>query len=89
MSLHRGILGSAVALGLLTFASASADQPPDLTKVDRRIAKEPKYTAKRPLYGLYVSDPGQRPGYGPYWTSRRRARTSTMCCTSTATRTAT
>jgi hypothetical protein len=50
----RGILGPAVALGLLSFASASADQPPDLTKVDRRIAKEPKYTGERPLYGLYV-----------------------------------
>ncbi len=53
----RGVLGVAVALGLLTHAPASAVGPPDLTKVDRRIAREPKYTAGRPLYGLYVFGP--------------------------------
>jgi hypothetical protein len=30
---------------------------PDLAKTDRRIAREPSYTAKRPLYGLYVFGP--------------------------------
>jgi hypothetical protein len=30
---------------------------PDLSKLDRRIAKEPVYKAKQPLYGLYVFGP--------------------------------
>jgi hypothetical protein len=38
--------------------AAPADEPPDLSKVDRRIAKEPKYTSKSPLYGLYAFGPG-------------------------------
>ena len=53
----RVCFGAGVVLGLLTVVSAPADQPPDLTKVDRHIVKEPKYTAKRPLYGLYVFGP--------------------------------
>src|SRR5690349_10363444 len=30
---------------------------PDLSKIDRRIANEPRYTSKEPLYGLYVLGP--------------------------------
>jgi hypothetical protein len=31
--------------------------PPDLSKIDRHIAREPKYIAEHPLYGLYVFGP--------------------------------
>jgi hypothetical protein len=53
----RGVLGAAVVLGVSALAPAGADEPPDLTKVDRRIAREPRYNAERPLYGLYVFGP--------------------------------
>jgi hypothetical protein len=54
-------LGSAtVVLGLLAPCLAEAAGPPDLAKVDRHIASEPKYTAERPLYGLYVFGPEAR-----------------------------
>ncbi len=42
------------ALGM---AAAVAGKSPDLTKIDRRIKKEPHYTSKKPLYGLYVFGP--------------------------------
>ncbi len=58
MQRPRGILNAALALGLLPVATARADPPPDLSKVDRRIVREPKYIAKDPLYGLYVFGPG-------------------------------
>jgi hypothetical protein len=32
-------------------------EPPDLSKLDRSIKKEPAYTAKQPLYGLAVFGP--------------------------------
>lgn len=34
-----------------------AAEGPDLNAIGRQIAKEPKYVAKRPLYGLYVFGP--------------------------------
>jgi hypothetical protein len=34
-----------------------AADTPDLAKIDRRIAKEPVYNSKQPLYGLYVLGP--------------------------------
>jgi hypothetical protein len=34
-----------------------AAPPPDLNKIDRRIKKEPAYTAEQPLYALYVFGP--------------------------------
>ena len=33
---------------------AAAGEAPNLAKIDRRIAKEPNYVSKQPLYGLYV-----------------------------------
>jgi hypothetical protein len=36
---------------------ASAADLPDLSKIDRHIAKEPVYRSKQPLYGLYVFGP--------------------------------
>jgi hypothetical protein len=41
-------------------AADRAASVPDLGKIDRRIAKEPAYTAKEPLYGLYVFGPEAR-----------------------------
>lgn len=49
-----------VTVGVLTIFTplpATAGDPPDLSKVDRRIAKEPAYVAGQPLYGLYVFGP--------------------------------
>ena len=42
-----------------SFQAASADQPrePDLTKIDRKIRKQPKYASKRPLYGFLAFGP--------------------------------
>jgi hypothetical protein len=48
-----------VLLTLFGALLASAAPPPDLGKVDRHIAKEPKYVAQ-PLYGLYVFGPQAR-----------------------------
>jgi hypothetical protein len=42
---------------LVTGGYATAADMPDLSKIDRRIAKEPAYKAKEPLYGLYVFGP--------------------------------
>jgi hypothetical protein len=50
-------MGAAIVVGLLIPAYVMSADLPDLTKIDRRIGKEPKYTAKRPLYGLYVFGP--------------------------------
>jgi hypothetical protein len=41
----------------VTVESALAADPPDLSKIKRRITKEPAYTAKQPLYALYVFGP--------------------------------
>jgi hypothetical protein len=57
MTRPLAILGAAVSLGFLTCASVAAAPTPDLASIDRRIAKEPDYTSKRPLYGLYVFGP--------------------------------
>ena len=43
-----------IPLMLLMSGLGQAAEPPDLSKVDRRIAKEPAYQSKQPLYGLYV-----------------------------------
>jgi hypothetical protein len=47
------------SLGILLQAcvSAAAADMPDLSKIDRRIAKEPAYKAIQPLYGIYVFGP--------------------------------
>src|SRR6478672_4587729 len=49
-------LAALVSLVLGMSHAAAADLP-DLAKIDRSIRKEPKYTAKRPLYGLAVFGP--------------------------------
>jgi hypothetical protein len=36
---------------------AAAGEAPDLSKIDRRLKKEPHYTSKKPLYGVYVFGP--------------------------------
>jgi hypothetical protein len=46
-------------LAALVLAASAAADPPDLSKVDRTIKKEPTYVAK-PLYGLYVFGPEAR-----------------------------
>jgi hypothetical protein len=46
-----------LSLLLFTAGHAAAADVPDLGKIDRRIAKEPAYKAKEPLYGLYVFGP--------------------------------
>lgn len=38
-------------------AAGRAADPPELAKIDRRIAKQPGYTSKQPLYGLVVFGP--------------------------------
>lgn len=45
------------AWALLALQPLWAGEMPDLSKIDRAIAKEPKYVAKQPLYGLYVFGP--------------------------------
>jgi hypothetical protein len=46
-----------LALLLSACGAAAADDVPDLSKVDRRIKKEPAYKCKEPLYALYVFGP--------------------------------
>jgi len=48
-------IGLCILLPIGSFLQAS--EPPDLSKIDRRIVKEPAYTSKQPLYGLYVFGP--------------------------------
>jgi hypothetical protein len=48
---------AAIVLGLLIPAYTLTAEIPDLTKINRRVVKEPKYISKRPLYGLYVFGP--------------------------------
>src|SRR5262245_12490307 len=50
-------VGAAIVLALLIPAVAGSAEGPDLSRIGRRIAREPKYTTKRPLYGLYVFGP--------------------------------
>jgi hypothetical protein len=42
---------------LLTGGYTNAANSPDLSQIERRIAKEPVYKVKQPLYGLYVFGP--------------------------------
>jgi len=57
MRLSRiGGLGALLGL-LMPILAASAGDAPDLSKIERRIAKEPAYVCKAPLYGLYVFGP--------------------------------
>jgi hypothetical protein len=49
------IIGLAVLLAATSRTVAAG--VPDLSKVDRRIVKEPVYQCKAPLYGLYVFGP--------------------------------
>jgi hypothetical protein len=49
-----------VWLAVAVAGPARAADPSDLAKIDRRIGKEPKYTAKDPLYALYVFGPEAR-----------------------------
>jgi hypothetical protein len=46
-----------IACWLLASAGVAAADLPDLGKLDRKIAKEPAYTCKKPLYGLLVFGP--------------------------------
>jgi hypothetical protein len=50
-------LAFCVAVSLATVESARAADPPDLSKIKRRVTREPAYTAKQPLYALYVFGP--------------------------------
>ena len=45
------------ACWLLTSVPGTAAELPDLGKLDRKIAKEPAYACKEPLYGLLVFGP--------------------------------
>jgi hypothetical protein len=53
------ILSFSSCLGflLVTAGYATAIEVPDLSKIDRQIAKEPTYKSNEPLYGLYVFGP--------------------------------
>ncbi len=48
---------AAITLCGLASSSAVGAEPPDLSKVDRQIKKQPSYVAKEPLYGLYLFGP--------------------------------
>jgi hypothetical protein len=48
---------TSLAIASLTIASLASAGDRDLRKIDRKIAKEPAYTAKEPLYGLLVFGP--------------------------------
>jgi hypothetical protein len=52
----RAVACSLAALALAV-PVASAGGPPDLSKVDRSIGREPAYVAKQPLYGLALFGP--------------------------------
>jgi hypothetical protein len=54
--------GGSGFLGLLSFAGKTplAPAPPDLARVERRIAREPAYRSGQPLYGLYLFGPQAR-----------------------------
>ena len=51
-----------VCLAALTVTAVGrrAADPPDLSKIKRRLAREPAYAAKQPLYGLYAFGPQAR-----------------------------
>src|SRR5829696_3733763 len=49
-------LGAWLAVAAAAPPARAAD-PPDLAKIDRRIKKEPAYSAREPLYALYVFGP--------------------------------
>jgi len=53
-------LATVAAVVLWSVGVAVAGDAPDLTKIDRRIANEPKYVSKQPLYGLYVFGPERK-----------------------------
>jgi hypothetical protein len=60
MTLRRdrtSFLSICLGLLLLTGGHTNAADRPDLSKIERRIAKEPIYKAKQPLYGLFVFGP--------------------------------
>jgi len=46
-----------IPLVLLVCGLCHAAESPDLSRIDRRIAREPAYQSKQPLYGLYVFGP--------------------------------
>jgi hypothetical protein len=48
---------AAFACLMLVPGAASPGEPPDLSKLDRAIHREPTYTSPRPLYGLAVFGP--------------------------------
>src|SRR5262249_52982620 len=49
-----------IALLVLPASRAQTAELPDLGRIHRRIAKEPAYQSKQPLYGLYVFGPEAR-----------------------------
>jgi hypothetical protein len=55
----RNFVYMVVAL-LLGQAYLRAAQPPDLSKIDRHLKRQPAYVAKEPLYGLYVFGPAAK-----------------------------
>jgi hypothetical protein len=56
------LLAPALALAALVGGprTAAAGESPDLSKIEQRLAKEPAYKSKQPLYGLYVFGPEAR-----------------------------
>jgi hypothetical protein len=46
-----------IPLILLVSGLGQAAEPPDLGRIERRIAKEPAYQSKQPLYALYLFGP--------------------------------
>ena len=54
------IFSLAAGVLLLSGGYANAADRPDLGKIERRIAREPVYKSKQPLYGLYVFGPQAR-----------------------------
>jgi hypothetical protein len=57
MTLKEQTVFAGAIVGSLLALPALADNGPDLSKVDRHIASQPKYIARQPLYGLYVFGP--------------------------------
>jgi hypothetical protein len=49
--------GAALCAALIIAGTTRAAELPELNKVDRRIAREPAYKARQPLYGLYLFGP--------------------------------
>ena len=52
-----------LSMVLFAIVNSPAAEPLDLSRSDRKITKEPEYTAKQPLYGLVVIGPDAKKRY--------------------------